>query len=115
LKNPHPGLLKEIVRFQGSARFFSPRIVDIHEIAAHRVPSDTDSSLLMTKSASSTVRTQQHRQRIRAAGMEEVLVKMPTETREFIDRLKESQGLPNRSQALLQLIELGRQAAQQIA
>ena len=33
---------------------------------------------------------------------------MPTETREFIDELKERQGLQSRSQALLQLIELGR-------
>lgn len=56
---------------------------------------------------------QLHRERVRAAGIEEVLIKMPTETREFIDRLKESQGLQSSSQALLQLIELGRQAAQQ--
>jgi hypothetical protein len=70
----------------------------------------------MKKSTSPTaVRTQQHRQRIRAAGIEEVLIKMPTETREFIDRLKESQGLQSRSQALLQLIELGRLATQQTA
>jgi hypothetical protein len=68
----------------------------------------------MTKSKTSTaVRTQQHRQRIRAAGIEEVLVKMPTETREFIDQLKESQQLQSRSQALMQLIELGRMAIQQ--
>jgi hypothetical protein len=67
----------------------------------------------MTKSSTSTaVRTQQHRQRIRAAGIEEVLIKMPTETREFIDKLKDSRGLQSRSQALLQLIELGRRAAQ---
>jgi hypothetical protein len=68
----------------------------------------------MTKSKTSTAaRTQQHRQRIRAAGIEEVLVKMPTETREFIDQLKESQQLQSRSQALMQLIELGRMAIQQ--
>ena len=67
----------------------------------------------MKKSNSPTaLRTQLHRERIRAAGIEEVLIKMPTETREFIDRLKESQGLQSRSQALLQLIELGRRAAQ---
>jgi len=64
----------------------------------------------MTKSATSTTRTKQHRQRIRASGMEEVLFQMPTETRQFLDRLKESQGLQNRSLALLQLIELGRKA-----
>lgn len=67
----------------------------------------------MTKSATSTTRTQQHRQRIRAAGMEEVLVKLPIETREFIDQLKERQQLQSRSQALMQLIELGRMAIQQ--
>ncbi len=70
----------------------------------------------MKKSNSPTaIRTQLHRERIRAAGIEEVLIKMPTETREFIDRLKESQGLQSRSQALLQLIELGRLATQQTA
>jgi hypothetical protein len=75
----------------------------------------TESSLPMPKSQplSSAEKNQLRRQRIRAAGMEEVLFEMPTETREFIDRLKESQGLPNRSLALLQLIELGREAAQQ--
>ena len=62
---------------------------------------------------SSAEKNQAHRQRIRAAGMEEVLFKLPTETREFIDELKERQRLPNRSQALLQLIELGRMAVQQ--
>jgi hypothetical protein len=67
----------------------------------------------MKTTPASTVRSQQHRQRIRAAGMEEVLVKLPTETREFIDELKESQRLQSRSQALMQLIELGRMAIQQ--
>ena len=69
----------------------------------------------MQKSPSSTIRSQQRRQRNRAAGMEEVLIEMPIETREFIDQLKERQQLRSRSQALLQLIELGRQATQQIA
>ena len=69
----------------------------------------------MQKTPSSTVRSQQRRQRKRAAGMEEVLIEMPVETRKFIDQLKERQRLRNRSQALLHLIELGRQATQQIA
>ena len=56
-----------------------------------------------------------YRQRIRAAGMEQVLFELPTETRELIDALKQRHGLRNRSQALLKLIELGREATQQIA
>jgi len=51
-----------------------------------------------------------HRQRLRDSGWEQVLINMPTETREFIDRLKERQRLANRSQALLQLIDLGKAA-----
>jgi hypothetical protein len=62
---------------------------------------------------SSVEKNQARRQRIRAAGIEQVLFELPTETRELIDGLKESQGLANRSQALLQLIELGRMAIQQ--
>ncbi len=38
---------------------------------------------------------------------------MPDEMLVLIDELKERQGLRNRSQALWQLIELGRKAAQQ--
>jgi hypothetical protein len=67
----------------------------------------------MPKTASSAVRSQQRRQRIRAAGMEEVLFEMPVETRQFIDEIKVRQQLTSRSQALLQLIELGRIAIQQ--
>jgi hypothetical protein len=63
---------------------------------------------------SSVEKNQARRQRIRAAGIEQVLFELPAETRELIDGIKERQGLPNRSQALLQLIELGRQAAQQM-
>ena len=69
----------------------------------------------MPKLTSSGLRTQQRRERIRAAGMEEVLFELPVETREFIDELKERHQLPNRSLALLRLIELGRQVDQQIA
>jgi hypothetical protein len=46
---------------------------------------------------------------------QQVLFELPTETRELIDALKQRHGLRNRSQALLKLIELGRQATQQIA
>ena len=45
---------------------------------------------------------------------EEVLFKLPRATVALLDELKERQGLRNRSQALLQLIEQGRAAAQQM-
>jgi hypothetical protein len=63
----------------------------------------------------STERTQAYRQRLRAAGGEEVLFKLPKQTVALLDELKECHGLRNRSQALLQLIEQGRAAAQQQA
>jgi hypothetical protein len=63
----------------------------------------------------STERTQAYRQRLRAAGDEEVLFKLPKQTVALLDELKECHGLRNRSQALLQLIEQGRAAAQQQA
>ena len=63
---------------------------------------------------SSTERTQAYRQRLRAAGGEEVLFQLPSETVAMLDEIKERQGLRNRSQALLQLIEQGRATAQQM-
>jgi metal-responsive CopG/Arc/MetJ family transcriptional regulator len=48
-----------------------------------------------------------------AAGGQEVLFKLPKETVVMLDEIKERQGLRNRSQALMQLIEQGRAAAQQ--
>lgn len=46
-----------------------------------------------------------HRQRRREAGIEEVLFQLPAYAVEVLDALKERQGLRNRSQVLLQLIE----------
>ena len=63
---------------------------------------------------SSTERTQAYRQRLRAAGQEEVLVKLPRQTIALLDELKQCHGLRNRSQALLRLIEQGRASAQQM-
>ena len=63
----------------------------------------------------STERTQAYRQRLRAAGDEEVLLKLPKQTVAFLDELKQCQGLRNRSQALLQLIEHRRATAQQMS
>jgi hypothetical protein len=54
-----------------------------------------------------------YRQRRREAGVEEVLFQLPGHAVALIDAFKKCQGLPNRSQALLQLIEQGRAAAQQ--
>ena len=54
-----------------------------------------------------------YRQRISAAGDREVLLRLPKEMVAFLDSLKHRQGLRNRGQALLQLIEQVRKAAQQ--
>ncbi len=62
----------------------------------------------------STERTKAYRQRLRAAGDEEVLVKLPRQTVALLDELKQCRGLRNRSEALLQLIEYGRAVAQQM-
>ena len=54
-----------------------------------------------------------YRRRIAAAGEQEVLFRLPKDVVAFIDELKQHHGLRNRGQALLQLIEQGRQVAQQ--
>jgi hypothetical protein len=56
-----------------------------------------------------------YRSRLRAAGAEEVLVQLPRATVAMLDELKERHGLRSRSQALLQLIERGREVTQQVA
>jgi hypothetical protein len=66
----------------------------------------------MPKAAPSAEKTRLYRQRLRAAGGEEVLVNLPRATLALIDELKQRRGLRSRSQALLQLIEQGRAAAQ---
>ena len=65
-------------------------------------------------SPNSTERTQAYRQRLRAAGDEEVLLKLPRQTVALLDELKECHGLRNRSQALLQLIDGKGDTAQQM-
>lgn len=54
-----------------------------------------------------------YRRRIAAAGEQEVLFRLPSETVALIDEFKQRQGLRNRGQALLQLIEQGREVTQQ--
>ena len=64
-------------------------------------------------SASTDKHVRAYRQRLRAAGSEEVLFQLPRETVAMLDAIKERQGLRNRSQALLQLIEQKGATAQQ--
>ncbi|BAJ83210.1 hypothetical protein ACMV_P3_00610 (plasmid) [Acidiphilium multivorum AIU301] len=70
----------------------------------------------MPKAAASYVgRNIRYRQRLRDAGAQEVLFQLPDETVALIDEIKKRQGLRSRSQALLQLIERGREPTQQTA
>ena len=64
---------------------------------------------------SSAEKARVYRQRLRDSGGEEVLFKLPHQTVAMLDELKQRQGLRNRSQALLQLIERGRATAQQMS
>lgn len=68
-----------------------------------------------TAPLSSAEKARFYRQRLRAGGSEGVLLHLPRATVAMLDEIKERQGLRSRSQALLQLIEQGRAAAQQIA
>jgi metal-responsive CopG/Arc/MetJ family transcriptional regulator len=54
-----------------------------------------------------------YRRRLAANGRHQLVVALPRETVAFLDDLKARQGLSNRSEVLLQLIEQGRGAAQQ--
>lgn len=50
-----------------------------------------------------------YRQRQEAAGNKEVTLHLPIDAVAFLDEVKERSGLRNRSQALVQLIERGRE------
>lgn len=54
-----------------------------------------------------------YRRRLAASGNHQLIVALPRETVALLDEIKQRQGLRNRSQAVLQLIEQGRGAAQQ--
>jgi hypothetical protein len=69
----------------------------------------------MPKTAHSIENNRAYRERLRAAGSEEVLVQLPRATVAMLDDLKRRQGLRSRSQVLLQLIEKGRSTAQQMS
>ena len=55
-----------------------------------------------------------YRRRLAAEGQRQLIVALPKETVALIDELKQRRGLRSRSQVLLQLIEQGRAAAQQM-
>lgn len=76
---------------------------------------DSGWSMPKTNRLTSAAKIQAYRERIRAAGVAEVLFQLPRETVALLDDLKEREGLQNRSQALMQLIERGRENTQQIA
>jgi Ribbon-helix-helix protein, copG family len=54
-----------------------------------------------------------YRRRLAAKGRLQLIADLPRETVAFLDELKQRHGLRNRSQVLEQLIELGREVAQQ--
>ena len=53
-----------------------------------------------------------YRRSLAAAGQRQLLVALPRETVAYLDEIKKRQGLSNRNQVLLQLIEQRRAAAQ---
>jgi hypothetical protein len=54
-----------------------------------------------------------YRRRLSAAGLHQLIVALPGEQIAFLDELKQRRGLRNRSQALIELIEQGREVTQQ--
>jgi hypothetical protein len=54
-----------------------------------------------------------YRRRLAAQGNHQIVVALPREIVALLDEIRKRQGLPNRSQAVLHLIERGRNAAQQ--
>lgn len=74
-----------------------------------------DASLSSAEKARASRRenARRYRQHRRDAGVEDVLFQLPGSVIAVIDAFKECHGLPNRSQALLQLIEEKGAEAQQ--
>jgi len=66
-------------------------------------------------SSSGTDKDRAYRRRLADSGRHQLVVALPRETVAFLDDLVVWEGLSNRSQAVLQLIEQGRGAAQQSA
>jgi len=55
-----------------------------------------------------------YRRQLAEQGRHQLIIDLPRETVAFLDEIKARQGLRSRSQVLLQLIEQGRAAAQQM-
>ncbi len=73
----------------------------------------TDSGSSMSQTAAKErEKVARYRQRLRAAGADQVLFELPRETIALLDELKERQGLRSRSLVLMQLIERGIRATQ---
>ena len=53
-----------------------------------------------------------YRRRLVAQGNHQIVVALPRDIVALLDEIQQRQGLPNRSQAVLQLIERGRDAVQ---
>ena len=68
---------------------------------------------MQTSTMSVSDKDRAYRRRLAAKGRHQLIVALPRETIALLDELKERHGLRNRSQVLLQLIEQGREAAQQ--
>ena len=108
-------ILEETERFQRLSATPSYESVDSGEIRSDsrvsrnrfRVRRCRKPQPLTTK-----IKVARYRERLRASGAEEVLLQLPRETIALLDELKERQGLRNRSLALMQLIERGREATQ---
>lgn len=54
-----------------------------------------------------------YRRRLAQAGLHQLIAALPDEQVAFLDELKQSQGLRNRSEAISLLIERGREVTQQ--
>ena len=68
---------------------------------------------MRTTESAATDRFRAYRQRKLANGRRQFIADLPCEDLDFIDQLKEQQGLNNRGQVLEQLIAIGREIAQQ--
>jgi len=62
---------------------------------------------------SNAAKQRAYRQRVAQRGMVQIQAELPGETVEFIKELQKRQRLPNRSLALLDLVEKGRKVAEQ--
>jgi|SwirhirootsSR3_FD_contig_41_14509277_length_317_multi_5_in_0_out_0_1 hypothetical protein len=63
----------------------------------------------MPEAADNLDKYRAYRQRLAANGLHQFIAALPRETVAYVDEFQQRQGLRSRSQALLQLIEQGRQ------